>query len=149
MKFALIKNGVVENVTVASSGYSNPDYDHTVDVTNLQVGPGFTYDGSFHAPVVVSISAHEVAKEKVLAAMDFGQDLMADYSAYNAVAGLSSEQILGIAQLLAPIQALVIAGSIASAKAVLETIAPNDSIGFTQTAKDLFLGKMAAYLAEQ
>lgn len=59
MIFALIKNGVVENVIVADAAFVEhiaADWDLIVNVTEwgeLQPGVGWTFDGlDFHAPVV-------------------------------------------------------------------------------------------------
>jgi hypothetical protein len=51
--YALIKNGVVQLVAAAGPGYTNPTYDLTINVDNVnpRPGPGWTYsNGTFTAP---------------------------------------------------------------------------------------------------
>lgn len=147
MRFALVKNNKVENIVIGFEGYSNPDYDHTVNVDGMFVDLGWDYsNGSFSEPSVEQPDPRILAKERVIKAMEFGKDLMADYAAYNAVSGLNSAQIIGIAQLLAPVQSLLLAGSIETAKAILQSLSPDESLGLTQSVKDAFLNKMQEFL---
>ena len=56
-KIAIIKNGVVENVIVASVEFGNSLPDLTIDVTDLEVGIGWVHnaDNSFsHSDVLLS-----------------------------------------------------------------------------------------------
>jgi hypothetical protein len=54
MRLALISDGKVVNVIIADQAFADSisdQYDHVVDVTNLNVGPGYLYDGTnFSAP---------------------------------------------------------------------------------------------------
>jgi hypothetical protein len=59
MNYALIRNGIVENVIVADAAFieviSN-DWDDIVDITDTEYGVGWTYDGEeFAAPVVEAV----------------------------------------------------------------------------------------------
>ena len=50
-RYALIKDGIVENVILARDSWTPPSGIERVDVTDISVGPGFTYDGeSFTDP---------------------------------------------------------------------------------------------------
>ena len=51
-KIAIIKNGFVDNVIIATTEFGNTLTDTTVDVTSIECGIGWSYDGkSFAAPV--------------------------------------------------------------------------------------------------
>lgn len=54
-KIAIIKNGIVENVIIASVEFGNSLPDLTIDVTDLEVGIGWVYnaDNSFSHPDVL------------------------------------------------------------------------------------------------
>lgn len=51
-KIAIIKNGVVDNIIIATTEYGNTLSETTVDVTNIECGIGWSYDGtSFTKPI--------------------------------------------------------------------------------------------------
>ena len=51
-KIAIIKNGVVNNIIIATTEFGNTLPDTTVDVTSIECGIGWSYDGTnFAAPV--------------------------------------------------------------------------------------------------
>ena len=51
-KIAIIKNGVVDSVIIATEAFGDTLSDTTVDVTSIECGIGWSYDGtSFAAPV--------------------------------------------------------------------------------------------------
>ena len=66
-KIAIIKNGVVENVIVASVEFGNSLPDLTIDVTDLEVGIGWVHnaDNSFsHSDVLLSPEELLIKKTK-------------------------------------------------------------------------------------
>lgn len=51
-KIAIIKNGVVDNIIIATTEFANTLSDTTVDVTSIECGISWSYDGTnFSAPV--------------------------------------------------------------------------------------------------
>ena len=51
-KIAIIKNGVVDNIIIATTEFADTLSDTTVDVTSTECGIGWSYDGTnFAAPV--------------------------------------------------------------------------------------------------
>jgi hypothetical protein len=51
-KIAIIKNGVVDSVIIATEAFGNILPDTTIDVTSIECGIGWSYDGTnFVAPV--------------------------------------------------------------------------------------------------
>jgi len=89
------------------------------------------------------LSAEEKTKEVILRAMKFGQELIAEFGAQNVMSGKSVIEIATIAQALAPLQALLISGSLHTAKEWIKSSA-TDSI--PQATKDHFLSRIDQYL---
>lgn len=59
MNWALINNGIVVNVIIADADFVpaiDVHYDAVIDVTDLYVGPGFTYDGTNFSPPPPEVS---------------------------------------------------------------------------------------------
>jgi hypothetical protein len=64
MNYALIRNGIVENVIVADAAFieviSN-NWDDIVDITDTGYGVGWTYDGEEFAAPVVEVVVEDAA----------------------------------------------------------------------------------------
>jgi len=75
----------------------------------------------------------------------YGQELIALIGIRNkAKTGLTSEQVLSMTNTYAPIQSLLLSGSLVTAKSQIEAITPSEAI--TQEDKDYILGKINYYL---
>ena len=53
-KIAIIKNGVVDNIIVATTEFGDKLTDLTVDVTSVECEVGYTHDGTSFTPPVLS-----------------------------------------------------------------------------------------------
>lgn len=63
-KIAIIKNGLVDNIIVATTEFANTLSDTTVDVTSIDCEIGWSYDGvNFTAPVKTTQELEAEAKE--------------------------------------------------------------------------------------
>jgi len=90
-----------------------------------------------------SAAADRISK-RILAAMDVGKQMIADYGALNVLAGYDSTQIATIATALAPLQALLLSGSLKTALAWLEAFTPTDLI--TQDTINVFADRIRNFL---
>lgn len=84
------------------------------------------------------------AKNAVLRAMSFGQNLMAEYGAKNILRGYTTAQVRQIATDLAGIQALLLSGSLYSALEDIAAFTPTALI--LQSDIDEFTAKLQTYL---
>ena len=63
-RIAIIKNGVVDNIIIATTEFGNTLSDTTVDVTSIECGIGWPYDGTnFAAPVKTTEELEAEARE--------------------------------------------------------------------------------------
>lgn len=77
--------------------------------------------------------------------MEFGKRVLAIVSVRNDAKSLQPADVLSLSNTYAPIQALLLNGSIATAKAQVEAIVP-DGVLVTQADLDAILAEMNAYL---
>lgn len=98
----------------------------------------------YSAPLPPAPSALDIAKQSIQDAMAFGQDLIAQFGALNVINGLSSVQVAQVAAKLASVQALLLSGSLKTARLAIQGIVVDDYI--TQAVKDDFAGRITAYL---
>lgn len=86
-----------------------------------------------------------IIKNKILAAMDFGRNLMAQYGAQNVLAGYNVTQIQTIMEATEKVQAALNTGSLYVALNEIENIEP-DGVLITQATLDNFRHKIQDYL---
>lgn len=84
------------------------------------------------------------AKASILAAMDFGRELIAEFGALNVANGLNPSQVAGVAAKLSSVQALLMSGSLKTAKLSISAITPDSYV--TQAVKDDFTQRINDYL---
>lgn len=96
MLFAQINNNIVQNVIVLNdssiSSMFSAGYQYFVQVDQLVPQPeiGWTYDGTnFFAPMPTGPTPLQVAIASVEAAVEFGQNLINQFAAQNALAGIT------------------------------------------------------------
>lgn len=91
--YAKIQNGIVINTVLAPSTDPQDAAFTWVDITNLTPPPsiGWDYDGSiFTAPASgPPPTPQQVYTEVVLAAIDFGQNIIVDFTVANILAGIT------------------------------------------------------------
>lgn len=90
-------------------------------------------------------TTQQVITQKILARIEWGQTLMASFGAQNILAGYTTTQVTQIAQQLAPLQALVLSGSLETAIAFMNSLTPNALI--TQQTITSFVAQIHDYLA--
>ena len=105
-------------------------------------------DANLKASVEASdaaLAASESAIALKLKNMEFGKRVLAIVSVRNDAKSLQPADVLSLSNTYAPIQALLLNGSIATAKAQVEAIVP-DGVLVTQADLDAILAEMNAYL---
>ena len=102
---------------------------------------------AYRAPI---IAAEEAAAQEagfrhaVMNAIDFGQSLIVEFSAMNAINQLSSAQIIEISQRLAGIQMLLNTGALYTAYEAMDSVTTDELL--PQAIIDIFKQKIADYL---
>lgn len=86
-----------------------------------------------------------VVKDVILAAMDFGRNLMAEYGASNILAGLTMEQIKDVMDRTSKVQAALVTGSLYVALDELALVETDETI-ITEERRTVFRNKIQAYL---
>lgn len=84
-------------------------------------------------------------RNRILAAMDFGRNIMADYGATNVLAGRTVEQIQTIMSQTGSVQAALLSGSLYVALDELAQIEPDGTL-ITEDTLTTFRHKIQAYL---
>jgi hypothetical protein len=98
-----------------------------------------------------AVSAHTtldmptIVKNKILAAMDFGRSVMAEYGSSNVLAGLTLEQIQYVMAATAKVQAALNGGSLYVALAEIELVT-TDEVIITVEKITIFRNKLQDYL---
>lgn len=88
-----------------------------------------------------------IAIRSMLMDMDFGREVVAYVGVLNGAKELSAEQIAQIVQLYAPIQNLLMAGALKTARAMIQAIVP-DGVITSEEDKTLILGYLNEYIAD-
>lgn len=96
-------------------------------------------------------TAHAVVQGKVLAAMEFGRALVADFLARNVIAGLTDSQLFLLASnaSLLEIQSLLLNGSVRMALLRIEELDPvmdGETVLISQAVLDEYAQKIRTYL---
>ena len=81
---------------------------------------------------------------RVLAAMDFGKQLMVEYAVSNIMAGKTTDEIVAISDRLARVQFLLTSGSLYGALKALNDLQTDELI--TEQTKQYFILKIRKYL---
>jgi len=92
-----------------------------------------------------NLEASEAAVQGKIKNMEFGKRILAIVSIRNDAKSLSAADVLSISNTYAPIQALLLSGSIATAKAQIEAITPDGTL-VTQADLDAIVAEIDAYL---
>lgn len=150
MIFALINNGVVVNTIVADQTFANlisNQYQYIIQITNEPGQPsiGWLYDGVHFSPTPNPGSPPDPIAQ-ALAAAQFGQALMAQFSIVNNQRGLSVSDRVQLASELASVQSILLCGDLASAIAILQATTP-DGVLLTQDILNDFIAQIQAYQA--
>jgi hypothetical protein len=82
---------------------------------------------------------------KILAAMDFGKNMMSAYGAQNVMAGLTVSQVQTIMEMSAKVQTALLSGSLYVALIEINNITPDGTL-ITQTTLDNFRHNIQDYL---
>ena len=93
---------------------------------------------------VNSLPPLQEAQAKVAQDISFGMKLIVQFGAANRLAGLSTGQVVQIAQQLAPIQALLSSGSIETALYLIQNLTPNSLI--SQDVINTYVQEIQNYL---
>ncbi len=93
---------------------------------------------------VNELPAYQTALNQINKDVSFGMSVVAQFGAANRLAGLTTAQVMQVAQQLAPIQSLLLSGSIATALAAIQSLTPNAII--TQTAISNYSQLLQNYL---
>lgn len=124
------------------------------DITGKDLRYHVVVDGALveDAGLKASVEAADLAKAGADAAiaqklknMEFGKRVLAIVSVRNDAKSLQPADVLSLSNTYAPIQALLLNGSIATAKAQVEAITPDGTL-VTQADLDAILAEMNAYL---
>ncbi len=105
-------------------------------------------DAGLKASVLASdaaLASSDAAIAQKLKNMEFGKRVLAIVSIRNDAKSLQPADVLSISNTYAPIQALLLSGSIATAKAQIEAIIPDGTL-VTQADLDAILAEINAYL---
>lgn len=89
MRHALIRNGIVENVIIASQEFVNSlDFDEKILLTDSdRVELGYTYSGGVFTPPVVDMQ--KLVEDKILKAIVGFNKLVISYAATNVLGGIT------------------------------------------------------------
>lgn len=100
MVYAQVLNGLIQNIIVLKDSSLLPifsqGFDYCIQVDNLNPEPmiGWLYDGvNFSQPTPISITPPtqlQVAITSIQAASDFGQNIIYQFAASNALAGITA-----------------------------------------------------------
>src|SRR5690606_10791166 len=93
----------------------------------------------------MTVSPAELIKQKIIAAMAFGRELIAEYGATNVLAGYSIEEIQEIMDKTARVQVALNTGSLYVALAELDAVEIDGSI-ITEEKMEIFRHKIQDYL---
>ena len=99
---------------------------------------------SIMSSYVNELPAHQTALNQINKDISFGMSVVAQFGAANRLAGLTTAQVVQVAQQLAPIQSLLLSGSIATALAAIQSLTPNAII--TQAAISNYSQLLQNYL---
>ena len=150
MIFALVKSGVVVNTILADQAFVDAhcgEYDAKVPIDSIPSSPGigWLYNGTtFTAPAPVAPVVNLIADKQ--ADVDFGNEIMLEFSILNDQRGLTDAQRLSLANSLAPIQNLLQVGDLQTVANILPTL-PVDGVLLTTAIVTAFVGKLNAYLS--
>lgn len=150
MFYALVKNGVVVNTIVADADFIaliQSQYDHCVQITNEPGSPsmGWTYDGTSFSPPTPPTP---LPLNQQYTQAQYGQMLIAEFTAGNAQRGLTSAELFSLASNLGPYYILLQTGSLQTFLDEIGNI-PVDGTVITSTTVATFQGAIEAYLGGQ
>lgn len=134
---------------VAGIGAVIRSIDATKSMVTIQVTRPLTEDEQKILYTVVANHVNptislDVAKARVSAAMDFGKQLIIEFSATNVVKGITVAQVKQLSGQFAGIQLLLMNGSLYSALDAIQGITPNSLI--TQDEINYFANKIMDFL---
>lgn len=86
----------------------------------------------------------EVVKARILEAMEFGKQLMAEFGATNVLAGKTTAQIAAISDKLSVVQSRLLSGSLYAALIAIDTLEPDANVSTEAIAE--FKAKIQAFL---
>lgn len=102
-------------------------------------------DAIITAHNAASAGAKDYVKGRILSAMSFGQNLMAEYGAENVLAGKTTAQVQSIMEQTGKIQTAFLSGSLYVALNEIESVVPDGTL-ITQATLDNFRHKIQDYL---
>lgn len=105
------------------------------------------YDTWFSSSDEAQAAAVESAKNQVRNAMAFGNELIVEFGAVNAVSELSSAQIIEISSRLASVQRLLTAGALQTAIDAMADVTTDELL--SQGLLDAFAQKIRNYLGTE
>ena len=85
-----------------------------------------------------------LVKARILEAMEFGKQLMAEFGASNVLAGKTTAQIAAISDKLAVVQARILSGSLYAALSAIDALEPDANVSVESIAE--FKAKIEAFL---
>ena len=117
------------------------------EVASLEGIPPFApiYVAPPPPPEPVPPNPADVVKGRILEAMEFGKQLMAEFGASNVLAGKSTAQIAAISDKLAVVQARILSGSLNAALSAIDALEPDANVSAESIAEfkvkiQVFLG---------
>ncbi len=102
---------------------------------------------SIMSSYVNSLPPMQVALNQVNKNIAFGMSMIAQFSASNVAANLTTDQVATLAQQLGSIQTLLLSGSIATALTLVQAVTPTDLI--SQDTINLYTGLLQNYVNNQ
>ena len=99
---------------------------------------------SIMSAYVNNLPASIVTLNQITNDINFGMSIIAKFGAANRIANLTTSQVVQIAQQLAPIQSLLMSGSISTALTVMQTLTPNEVL--TQNIINYYIILLQNYL---
>ena len=102
---------------------------------------------SIMSSYVNSLPPMQVALNQVNKNIAFGMSMIAQFSASNVAANLTTDQVATLAQQLGSIQTLFLSGSIATALTLVQAVTPTDLI--SQDTINLYTGLLQNYVNNQ
>jgi hypothetical protein len=94
-----------------------------------------------------SLPTNQQQLNKILNDMNFGMQIIAQFGAANRSAGLTTAQVIQVSEQLAPIQSLLISGSIETAMTIIQGLTPNAFI--TQDIINNYVQQLQTYLSNE
>lgn len=89
------------------------------------------------------LPVEERIKQSILKAMQFGQELIAEFGVQNVLTNKTTAEVAHLAAILAPAQALLLSGALHTAKEWIQSSAADE---LPQDTRDYFVSRIDSYL---